>query len=226
MKPNFALSRLLRENVIYACALLLFIAILAFVSTQQIQAIVQTNKKIDAIKIEIADLQKQNEAVLKYSPDELDNLIATLNQVLPSSEDYFSIFNSLEKMGTSTGVTFTSFSSPFSGATADGVLVTAEATGSITSLLNFLDQYQLAGTRVATIEDITVSPPTSSAVFRFKFHSTPISVSKSGTTVPVIDDQMVQLLQKLESRDGAVQPTPDIEQQKSQYQSKEDPFGN
>lgn len=225
MKLNFALTRLLKENVLYAGALILFGVILAVVATAQVRSIVHTNQKITDIQKEIADLQKQNETIVKYSPDDLDKLTATLNQLLPNSEDYFSIFNSMETMGARTGVAFTSFSSPFSGTTTDGVLVVAEASGSVSSLLNFLDQYQLAGTRVATIEDVTINPPTSSAVFRLKFHSKPVKLSGTGTTVPVINEKMVQLLQQLEARDGNPQPTPDIVQEQSQYQSKEDPFG-
>lgn len=225
MKLNFALTRLLKENALYAVALVLFGVILAVVATQQVAAIVQTNQKITKIQKEIADLNKQNETIVKYSIDDLDKLSAKLNQLLPNDEDYFSIFNSLEKMGATTGVLFTSFSSPFSGATPDGVLVVAEASGSVSSFLGFLDQYQLAGTRVATIENVSINPPASTAVFQLKFHSKPISLKGTGTTVPALDEKMVQLLQQLEARDGAALPTPDVVQQQSQYQSKDDPFG-
>ncbi len=225
MKFNFALTRLLKENALYAVAIVVFIVILAVVATQQVAAIVQTNQKISTIQGEIAELNKQNETIVKYSPEDLDKLVSTLNQLLPNNEDYFSIFNSLEKMGTTTGVTFNSFSSPFSGTSPDGVLVVAEASGSVSSFLSFLDQYQLAGTRVATIENVSINPPASTAVFQLKFHSKPVSLKGTGTTVPAIDDKMVKLLQQIEARDGGIQPTPDIAAQQSQYQQKEDPFG-
>lgn len=224
MKINFALARILKENMLYAVALILFIGMLVVVSTKNVQSILETNKKTDAIKVEIADLQKQNDTIVRYSPEELDKLVITLNRLLPSNEDYFSIFNSLEVMGTNTGVTFTSFSSPFSGTSTDGVLVSAEASGTVSSFLNFLEQYQLAGTRVATIEDITINPPASSAIFRLKFHSKAVSTNGLSNTVPTINQKMVQLLQKIEARDGNVTVQPDGNQPDIQLESKQDPF--
>lgn len=210
--------------MLYAVALILFIGMLVVVSTKNVQSILEMNKKTDAIKIEIADLQKQNDTIVRYSSEELDKLVITLNRLLPSNEDYFSIFNSLEVMGTNTGVTFTSFSSPFSGTSTDGVLVSAEASGTVSSFLNFLEQYQLAGTRVATIEDITINPPASSAIFRLKFHSKAVSTNGLANTVPTINQKMVQLLQKIEARDGNVTVQPDGNQPDIQLESKQDPF--
>lgn len=224
MKINFALTRILKENVLYAVALVLFTGMLAVVSTNNVRAIIDTNRKIETAKTEIADLQKQNDTIVRYSPDDLDRLVVTLNRLLPSTEDYFSIFNSLEVMGANTGVTFTSFSSPFSGTSTDGVLVSAEATGTVSSFLNFLEQYQLAGTRVATIEDITINPPISSAIFRLKFHSKAVSTNGMSNTVPVINQKMVQLLQKIEARDGNIAAPSDESQPQIQLESKEDPF--
>lgn len=224
MKLNFALTRVLKENALYAVALVLFTGILIVVASRNTQSILETNRKIDSITLEIADLQKQNDTIVRYSPDELDKLVITLNRLLPSSEDYFSIFNSLDVMGTNTGVTFTSFSSPFSGTSTDGVLVSAEASGTVSSFLNFLEQYQLAGTRVATIEDITLNPPASTAVFKLKFHSKAVAANGSSTTVPVINQKMVQLLQKIEARDGNIASSSDENQPEIQLESKQDPF--
>lgn len=224
MKINFALARILKEHAMYAIALLLFIGMLAVLSAKNIQSIVETNKKIDAIKIEIGDLQKQNDTIVRYSPEDLDALVRTINRLLPSNEDYFSIFNSLEVMGANTGVSFTSFSSPFSGTSTDGVLVSAEASGTVSSFLNFLEQYQLAGTRVATVEDITINPPASTAIFRLKFHSKAVSTNGLVNTVPAINEKMVQLLQKIEARDGSISPIPDENQPEILLESKEDPF--
>lgn len=224
MKHNFALTRILKENVVYAVALLVFSGILIIAATKNTQSIIDTNRKIAAITVEIAELQKQNDTIVRYSPEELDALIATLNRLLPSTEDYFSIFNSLEVMGINTGVTFTSFSSPFSGTSTDGVLVSAEASGTVSSLLSFLEQYQLAGTRVATIEDITINPPISTAVFKLKFHSKAVSSNGLSNSVPAINQKMVQLLQKIEARDGnSIVPSEDS-QPNIQLESKEDPF--
>ncbi len=224
MKLNFALTRVLKENALYAVALVLFSSILMIVASRNTQSILETNRKIDSITLEIAELQKQNDTIVRYSPDELDKLAITLNRLLPSSEDYFSIFNSLDVMGTNTGVTFTSFSSPFSGTSTDGVLVSAEASGTVSSFLNFLEQYQLAGTRVATIEDITLNPPASTAVFKLKFHSKAFAANGSSNTVPVINQNMVQLLQKIEARDGNITSSSDENKPEIQLESKQDPF--
>lgn len=224
MKINFALARILKEHILYAVALLLFTGMLVVLSTKNVQSIVATNKKIEVVKKEISDLQKQNDTIVRYSPEELDKLVQTINRILPSNEDYFSIFNSLEVMGANTGVAFTSFSSPFSGTSTDGVLVSAEASGTVTSFLNFLEQYQLAGTRVATIEDITINPPASSAIFRLKFHSKAVSTSTTVNSILPINPKMVQLLQKIEARDRNSVSIPNENPSEVQRESKQDPF--
>jgi len=198
MKINYKLLRVVRTNVIYIIGFITFVLLLSIYSYIQIKSILATQNKIVQTKREIAELHSQQQVLAHFNPDELDKLSKKLNDILPGNEDYFSIFNSLEKMASATGITFTSFTSPFGGASLDGVSVTAQASGSISSFSNFLHAYQLAGGRVATIESVTINPPQLTAVFQIKFHSKPVNIGKVRVlTLP--DEKTIELLNSIET---------------------------
>ena len=113
MKINYKLLRVVRTNVIYIIGFITFVLLLSIYSYIQIKSILATQNKIVQTKREIAELHSQQQVLAHFNPDELDKLSQKLNDILPGNEDYFSIFNSLEKMASATGITFTSFTSPF-----------------------------------------------------------------------------------------------------------------
>jgi len=90
--------------------------------------------------------------------ENLDEDIVFLNQLIPNSEDYFSIIYALENLSQKTNFNIVSYNINLSSSTKNRLKLLVSGIGDINSFMNFLETYNFAGGRLITAEKISLSP--------------------------------------------------------------------
>lgn len=188
--------QLVKENRPYIVSLVIFLILLALIIPLQAKDYFGYQDKIDKLNKEITELERKKTIIYSFAPDEADQLIETLNILLPVSEDYFSISTALQRLSNQTGFKIVSYAINFQEKRKDKVAIVIEGEGTPDALLNFLENYQYKGGRLITMNEISFSPSTSKTSLTLNFYAKDVKI-KTRQTTPKIDKEMVDLVTKI-----------------------------
>lgn len=219
---NFTKS-LLREKVLYFVSFAVFLLILIFFIPSQIADYENLSHKIDDVKIEISKLEKKDAVIRSYSVDEVNKLIEVLNRLVPQSEDYFSIFQTLDKLSADTGFKIVSYSIGLSEGNSGKISLSIGSEGTPDSLLNFLERYQYEGGRLITMDSIKFQPNTSLSRLAVNLYSKDIKV-RGSQTIPKIDQKIIDEVRKISDKIGNVGTLNNDLKVSTDYATKPNPF--
>lgn len=166
MKPNPFLIGLLRENIVYIALNIVGIVLIIFVFSSNIAKVRENTQKIATLTADIQDLQKR--VSIFNSPlantEDLDTTARLLTQLIPNSEDYFSIIYSLEKLSQKTSFIITSYAINLKSSTQDRLRLSITGSGDATAFLKFLNEYNFSGGRLITSDKIELTPQVSGQI--------------------------------------------------------------
>lgn len=188
--------RLIRDHIVYFPSFAFFIILLTVFLPWQMREYFGIYEKIAVTNKEIIDLQKQVTIVYSFEPNEVDQLVLLLDKLLPKSEDYYSIFRSLNSLALKTGVNLRSYSIPFSPSSSEKTVVNVIGQGTPELITNFLNSYQYTSGRLITMDNIQFSPETSELSFTLNFYSKNIPDSIAAVA-PKVDKKLVDLIEKI-----------------------------
>lgn len=152
--------RLIRENAAYLfgfaiLTVALFFSI-GFFSVQygELQnKISQSSQELSTLKDKINFIRYRNELVT--AGVDIDSMNQLFNELVPESEDFFSIALALEKLSVQTNFIITSYTLNIKESTHEKLSLTIRGQGDADSFLEFLKNYNFAGARLITIDKIS-----------------------------------------------------------------------
>ncbi len=192
---------LLFENAIYIfLGGALFLAILGSVSFG-VQKLTSDNQQLDQIHTDISSLQKrQAMANSPYAdPQKLQEDLTLLNELIPNSEDFFSIIYSLNKLSQQTNFNILNYTVNLRQSNRNKINITLVGSGDNETFIKFLKAYNFDGGRLITSDNIEVTPQQSGAInINVSFYNQ--SVPKSNGVVSSFDPKIFSDLENLKSK--------------------------
>jgi len=154
------LRTLIKENLIYFVVnMLLFIVALVFL-LYNMDEIPKRQASISLLDKEISDLKNKTkilESKGSASDEDLQNYSVLLNNLVPNTEDYFSIIYALEKLSEDTGFLISSYSINLQGSTGQKTKLKIVGKGNKDAFLKFLEKYNYGGGRFITSDKISLA---------------------------------------------------------------------
>jgi hypothetical protein len=154
------LRTLIKENIVYFLVnMLLFVVALVFL-LYNIDEIPKRQATIDQLDKEISDLKnkaKLTELKGSSSDEELQNYSILLNNLVPNSEDYFSIIYALEKLSQDTGFVISNYTINLEASTGQKTKLKIDGKGNKDAFLKFLEKYNYGGGRYITSDKISLA---------------------------------------------------------------------
>lgn len=154
--------RILRENATYLIVLCVLVLAFIFSLVFFTATYGKSNEKINSILKEIAKLKNETKFVtyeneIVSSGINIDEMNKSFSQLVPETEDFFSIVASLERLSASTNFIITDYSLNLSQSTKDKLSITINGQGNVDTFLTFLKVYNFGGGRLLTIDTIQFS---------------------------------------------------------------------
>lgn len=158
-KINPFLISLIKKNFLIFILLILLILI-------NFILIITNNFKLNEIKSknlllenEIDNYKKKFLIISNLTSDEekLNKFVAMLNSLIPDEEDYFSIIYSLENLSIKTGFNIVGYTVNLNSSNPEKLKITISGTGNTKDFLNFLNEYNFAGGRLITSDNIELN---------------------------------------------------------------------
>jgi len=99
-------------------------------------------------------LIQNNKTLMSENIDEYNKI---LEKLIPDNESYFLVITALEQLATRSGVRIVSYSIDLSATTEEKLTLAVEIEGDITSIENFMKQYNFTGGRLITNESLSLN---------------------------------------------------------------------
>jgi len=163
--------RLVKDNILYFVFLTLFILVIVISTPLFVSGYVGKMKKKDVLKQEIFDLNTKKAVILSYKADQAEELITLLNTLIPSKEDYFSVFSALETISNKSGFRILGYKANLKNAKKGQFALLIEGEGSTNSFIQFLTSYAYSGGRLITIEKAEAKPANTKNSILLTFYS-------------------------------------------------------
>ena len=164
MKPSRKKQFLLiflRQHVPYIA--LAFVITLCWIGLSVVATarITGVTEQIEAEKAEVAQLDQKRALLSSVHSQDLETLeqdLAFMNRLIPESENYFSIIQTLERLSVSTGFQVSSYTINLDNSSETKLSLMVNGEGSSEAFLRFLNSYSGDGGRFITIEQISLDP--------------------------------------------------------------------
>jgi len=152
-------SVLIKENLIYILTNIVLIGVIFFLSISSFKKIDENKKNIEQLKSEIntLTLKNNNLSLFRKSNFDIEKAIKILNHLVPNQEDYFSILYALENLSKKTGLQIISYAIDLSNKDPNRLRLTIAANGDTNTFLNFLNEYNFAGKRLITSDNLSLN---------------------------------------------------------------------
>lgn len=221
--------RLVKENFWYI--LVLSVLVVAFVVIQIIffGQMNSYSSSYDTLITDVNDLKSNTDYLVlrKKILDEgydLDKINPILAQLLPQTEDYFSIVAALEKISQKSQFVIISYSLRLSTAVKDRLSFQIKGQGDQTKFLEFLKEYNFGGGRLVTIDKINFSRQGSSndSLIDLNFYNSNSSKSQATpkhVTFTAQDREFVKKIMQKVTIEVKKSENQDVE-----YETKVNPF--
>lgn len=221
---NYTSSIIFKRNL----PLLLGLAALCLISLLLIywnyQNYTENSAKVSALESELEVLTRKKNLIdfknqVTDSAFDLDTANQVLTQLIPTSEDYFSILVAIERLSAKTNFIITSYNINVDASNPNKLAILMEGKGDPASFLEFLKEYNFSGGRLLTIDKIDFSQEIFSDtkinvnVYSGSAAKTPTSLTEN-VDIPFIE----QILSKVEIN------LKQSEEVDSNYPTKSNPF--
>lgn len=146
-----------------------------------------------------------------------------LNQLIPESEDFFSIIYAFEQIAKKTGFNVTNYTIKLSSSTKEKYALTVQGTGDMNSFLTFLKKYHFGSGRLITNESIDFLPNTGvrTVILSLNFYNKKTSLGKESINAILPAD--VRLMDQIKDKVSVNFVAPSSEDV-SNYTTKDNPF--
>lgn len=222
MKLDFHTKKLIEKNMPYIGIFGVFVLLLLYLLRFQLPNYLSYRSKITSLKTEVADLDTKKTVIYSFNPSQLNGLVSILNNLLPTKEDYFSIVSTLEQIAEKTDFHITSYTVNFSKDSKDKIVLKINGEGTNSSIMKFLQDYQVTGGRLITMDAIQFSPSTTKAVLNLNFYSKDVQVLNE-SNIAGINADVIKLLEKTNKTMSDIIKTPQDDTEVP-YAPKADPF--
>lgn len=225
IKIDIFTLKLIRENLLYLFFLIFVVLLFVLIIPFQVKRYFDYAQKIKSVGKEIKQLEAKEAIISTVNPDEVDELIAALDRLLPKTEDYFSIIYALENISYQTGFRISSYSVKFDNKKSTKTQLKIEGEGDLDSFINFLKSYQFKSGRLITINNIKFSSENLTNSLTLNFYTKEVKNLKEPTRL-VIDkegiDKIKQIAKKLKSTKlDFLESSSDLD---LDYPTKDNPF--
>lgn len=178
--PQFVL---VKNNVVYMLAIVLFIFIGFSFLPKQLLAYNELRQKNNALKAEISKQESRLKLIQSIDIKDINQLLLILNTLYPQVEDQFSIYPVIDNLQFVTGMIFVKKSSPFVGDVKTPVVISVEAIGTLDQITTLLRDYPYKSARILTLQSFTMNqnksnPQLWNVGFAVGFHAKEISAGK------------------------------------------------
>ncbi len=215
--------RLIKSYAIYIWVFIIALCILLYLIIIQVPAYFTSREQVNTLKNEVTQLNSKKNIIYSYDASELDSLIKTMNMLLPNSEDYFSIFRSLDIISRRSNFNITSYSVNFSKSNSERLSLQIEAEGSPDGLLSFLNEYKFSGGRLITMDKVNFSPSTTETTFDITFYTKNIPTNVQGNLTD-IDKATFNKIKEINSQYNTIFNSNGSNTSDDLYVRKENPF--
>lgn len=223
IKIDIYTLRLIKENFLYLFLLLFSALIIFFLIFYQINNFSQYTQKINLLNKEIGNLEKKDNVLSTLKPNDINQLIFILDQLLPGSEDYFSIIYALETISQKSGFRITSYSISLNDQQKDQISIKVGGEGDSRTFLKFLETYQFKGGRLITIDSVNFSPKSFRNQLVLNFYTKNLNNLRE-SEILTINKKTIYLLKRINSELKFSQRKEDLEEKYPEYSVKADPF--
>lgn len=120
---------------------------------------IKNNQKLAQLQADIKDLRLKKtilDSSIAGNPENVEEGVKIMNKLIPEAEDYFSIIAALEELSTKTSFIITSYDVNVKNSGTNKLSLNVAGIGDQQSFINFLQQYNLQGQRLITIENISL----------------------------------------------------------------------
>ncbi len=151
--PRF---RVIRSNLIYVVALILFIFLGVSFIPQRLLIYNTQREDLNSLNAQIEQQEKRLKAIESVNIQDLQQLLLALNTLYPQQEDQFSIYPALENLQVVTGLPFVKKSAPFAPGDNAQISANINATASTEQIRTFLQNYIYKSARLITLDSISL----------------------------------------------------------------------
>lgn len=160
-KTTNALSRLyFRKHIPFLLLIAIvtgcMVAVLFTVHTR----VAEIQNEVTTAQNDVDTLKKKQLLVNSFIQEQphLDTDLQLMNKLIPQSQDYFTIIQSLENLSQQSKFQITSYTINLSSSTDTKLAIVVKGVGDSDAFVRFLDTYQVNGGRLITIEKVTINP--------------------------------------------------------------------
>ncbi|NTU46949.1 hypothetical protein HGA88_04970 [Candidatus Roizmanbacteria bacterium] len=175
--------------------------ILALITLFFAQGYFARKDEVEKLASEVTTLQTNKQTVesnKKIAENDIDEYNAILTQLIPESEDFFSIILALEKVSEQTGFRIAGYGVNPSLTSQERVTISVNGDGDADTFIRFLKTYQFGGGRLMTNESYNYSPNSQGKInMSLHFYSKKTSPSSSLARISSSD---WELLNKVKSK--------------------------
>ena len=186
----------------------------------------EQKKEVDLMNSEVV-LLKNRYDTLKYNKslteDQIKEYNKLLAQLVPETEDFFSIIYALEEISKVSHFLITDYTIDVNNTNSERLTLTAQGKGNSEDFLAFLQEYQFAGGRLATSDKIQYGGSLEGSTrITLNFYSKRYTIKESVQVPKLFKEELATLetiKQKVKFQIGSVGDTTNTD-----YQVKNNPF--
>lgn len=186
-------------------------------------------KEVDLMNGEVLML-KNRFNTLKFNKslteDEIKDYNKLLASLIPETEDFFSIIYALEQISNESQFIITGYAIDIGKTSKEKITITAEGKGDSESFLRFLQEYQFAGGRLVTSDQIQYGGINSgNTKITLNFYNKRFAYNET-VQVPQLSKEEIQKLDDIKSKIKFQFSSADYQSVDTDYAIKDDPFIN
>lgn len=155
------IKNLIKENLIFIFINLLLLLLIIGFLFYNFHKIPDNKIKSKMLTGEVQQLRNKSKIInlpIVQNKEDLDLTIKVLTNLIPNSEDFFSIIYSLEELSNKTNFKIVSYSVNLKNPNQNKVNLVISGLGDSTSFINFLKEYNYGGGRLITADKIELTP--------------------------------------------------------------------
>jgi hypothetical protein len=184
-------------------------------------------KEVDLMSNEVVMLKNRYDT-LKYNKSLTEDQIKEYNKLLaslvPETEDYFSIIYAIEEISKESHFSITDYTIDVSSTTKEKLTLSVAGQGDTDAFLSFLQEYQYAGGRLATIDKIQYGGITAGNTrIALNFYSKRFTFNES-VQVPQLNKEEIEKLEAIRKKVKFQFSSSGYQSIKTDYRMKNDPF--
>ncbi|OGK28581.1 hypothetical protein A3D06_01845 [Candidatus Roizmanbacteria bacterium RIFCSPHIGHO2_02_FULL_40_9] len=167
---NIFIIIMLQKHIVYIGGLLLFAFLIISFIPLQLKEYVEAQSNLKVLDDNLNQLTIKRSTIFQYNKHNIDDQLALINTILPTTEDKFTIFNAADNLQFVYGMFVDKYSSPYGSMPGAFVSVAVMAQADEVQFMDFLKNYHYLTGRFMTINNIIYIPSSKSLSFTAEFH--------------------------------------------------------